>query len=66
MTLRVPREVYEAMKTFAFATDASINDVALKAIHTFLASEGHEEQVAALLKKAQSQYRVALDKLAGL
>lgn len=54
------------MKTFSFATDTSINDVALRAIHTFLTSEGREEEVVALLDQARGKYRVALDKLAGM
>ena len=66
VTLRVPREVYEAVKTFAFATDASINDVFLRAVHSFLTSEGRQEQVEGLLDRARGQYRVALDKLADL
>lgn len=64
MTLRVPTEVYEAMKTYGFATQTSMNEVALKAIRDFLTGEGHQEEVAAFLKRAQKQYRVALDKLA--
>lgn len=65
VTLRVPKDAYEAMRTFAFATNCSVNDLAVRAIYSFLATEGRHEQVDAILKKATIQYRVALDKLAG-
>lgn len=66
VTLRVPEEVYEAMRTFSFATQTTINDMVLRAVVDFLAQKGRDEEVGALLKKAQDQYRVALDKLADL
>lgn len=66
LTLRVPREIYEAMRTFAFATDTTINDVGIRSIQNFLSTEGHHEEVEAHLRSAENQYRVALDKLADL
>lgn len=66
LTLRLPVDVYEAMKTYSFATQTSLNEVALRAIRDFLANDGHREEVSAFLDKARDQYRVALDKLADL
>lgn len=66
LTLRVPREVYEAMRTFAFATGTTINEVGIRAIQDFLASQGDREEVEAYLTRARDRYRVALDKLADL
>lgn len=66
VTLRIPREVHEALKTLAFATDSSVNDIGLRAISDFLSHKGHQEAVDSLAKKVRNQYRVALDKLADL
>lgn len=65
VTLRMPTEVYEAMRVYAFATNTKINDIGINAIQSFLAGEGREAQVHAFLERASDQYRVALDKLAG-
>ncbi|CAN5116571.1 hypothetical protein BH20ACT24_BH20ACT24_20930 [soil metagenome] len=66
VTLRVPKEVHEALRTLSFATGTSINDLALRALGDFLAEKGHREAVKSFLGKAQEQYRVALDKLRDL
>ncbi len=66
LTVRVPRDVHDALRTLSFATGASINDLVLRAIGDFLADEGHRDAVEGFLTKAQAQYRDALDKLADL
>lgn len=66
LNVRVPRDVYDALRTFAYATEGTINDAVLRAIVDFLASQGRQEEVDTFLKAARKQYRVALDKLADL
>lgn len=66
VTLRLSKEEYEALRTFAFVTSSSINEVARRALRDFLVAKGRSEEFDALLKKARTQYRVALDKLADL
>lgn len=66
LTVRVPADIHEALRTVAFVTGTSINDVVLKAIGNYLSSQGHPEAVEAFLHKAQDQWRVALDKLASM
>lgn len=66
VTLRLSQDEYEALRTFAFVTDSSINEVARRALREFLVTKGREEEFDVLLKKARLQYRVALDKLADL
>jgi len=66
VTLRVPREEYQALKSFAQLTGASINDVGLRAIREFLAGEARQDEFEAVLQEARAQYRVALDKLADM
>ena len=66
LNVRVPRDIYDALRTYAYATDSSINDVVMRALADLLASKGRQEEVDSFLKGAQKQYRVALDKLADL
>jgi predicted transcriptional regulator len=66
LTIRVPKEIHEALRTLAFATGTSINDIVLMAIADHLGSRGHRDAVEGFLRRAQEQYRVALDKLADL
>jgi NRPS condensation-like uncharacterized protein len=66
LNVRVPKDVYAALRTYAYATDSTINDAVLRAVVDFLAARGRQEEVDAFLKVARRQYRVALDKLADL
>jgi uncharacterized protein (DUF1778 family) len=66
LNVRVPKDVYDALRTYAYATDSTINDAVLRAVVDFLAARGRQEEVDAFLKGARRQYRVALDKLADL
>lgn len=66
VNVRVPRDVYEALRTYTYATDVSMNEVVLRAIVDFLATQGRREEVEAFLQRARKQYRGALDRLADL
>ena len=66
LNVRIPKDVYDALRTYAYATDSSINEAVLRALADFLASQGRQEEVDAFLKGARKKYRVALDKLADL
>lgn len=66
LTIRVPEDVHEALRTLAFATNTSINEIAVRALRDHLAHEGHRRAVEAFLAQARRRYRVALDKLADL
>lgn len=64
LNVRVPRDVYEALRTYAYATKSTINDAALQAILDFLSTKGRQKQVDAFLRRARDDWRTALDKLA--
>jgi NRPS condensation-like uncharacterized protein len=66
LTVRVPKDVHDALRTLSFATGKSINDIVLAAIGDYLASQGHRDAVEGFLRRAKDQYRVALDKLADM
>lgn len=66
LTVRVPRDVHEALKVLSMATDRSVNDLVLAAIRDQLSSRAHREAVKGFATKAQERYRIALDKLADL
>jgi hypothetical protein len=66
VNVRVPRDVYEALRTYTYATDVSMNEVVVRAIVDFLATQGRWEEVEAFLQRARKQYRGALDRSADL
>jgi hypothetical protein len=66
MTVRLPAEVHEALRTVAFAGGTSLNDVVLRAIGDLLADKGRREAVDTMATRVREQYRVALDKLKDL
>lgn len=66
LNVRVPREVYDALRTYAYATDSTINEAAVKAIVDFLSTKGRQKQVEVFLTRARADWRTALDKLADL
>lgn len=66
LTVRVPGEIHEGLRTMAFATGTSINDLVLRALRDYMADAGRREEVAAYIREAQQQFRVALDKLKDL
>jgi predicted transcriptional regulator len=66
LTVRVPEEIHEALRTLAFATNASINELVTRSIALYLSDEGHRQAVESVLRRARGQYRVALGKLADM
>ena len=66
LTIRVPPELHERLRTYKFFTRKSINEVAVQLLTEYLDGPGADEIVAASTERAQSDYAVALDKLKDL
>jgi predicted transcriptional regulator len=66
LTVRLPRDLHDALKTLSMATGRSINDLVQGAVRDYLTDDGHREAVETFFVEAREQYRVALDKLADL
>ena len=64
LTLRLPGDVLEALRTYAFFTRRSMNEVVNGLVMDFLAGPGRLELTEAISERARSDYRIALDKLA--
>lgn len=64
VTVRLPIDEYEMLRTFAFVTKAKINEVVRKAVLSFLAQEGRQEEIDAIIDRVRQSRRQALDKLA--
>ena len=41
VTVRMPRELHEALRTLSLATDRSMNEIVTGALRNHLAEEGH-------------------------
>ncbi|MDY6999016.1 MAG: DNA-binding protein [Actinomycetota bacterium] len=66
LTLRLPTELAEALKNFAFVTDTSGNEVIKRALIEYLQAHGRPELVRAAFQKVLDQHGIALDKLKDL
>ncbi len=66
LNVRVPSELYDALRTYAYATESTINETVLEALVDFLSTRGREKQVDSFLRRAREDWRTALDKLADL
>lgn len=66
LTVRLPDELAEALRNYAFVTDTSANDVIKAALAEYLTAHAHTDVVRAAFDKALKQHAVAFDKLADL
>jgi predicted transcriptional regulator len=61
--LRLPDDVYDAVKAMAFFTDRPMNDLILEAIRSYLAKQARSKLVRQMIADNDSRYRAALDTL---
>jgi hypothetical protein len=66
LNVRVPTDVYDALRTYAYATETTINDAVGRALVDFLSTKGRHDEISSFLERARNQYRTTLDKLADL
>lgn len=66
LNVRVPTDLYDALRTYAYATDTTINDAVGRALVDFLSTKGRHDEISSFLQRARNQYRTTLDKLADL
>lgn len=66
LTVRFPSDELDALRAYAHITEISINEAVIRAVRTFLADAGRQEQFEQLLDQSRSRYRLALDKLADM
>jgi hypothetical protein len=66
ITVRVPRDVHDALKTLSMATGRPVNEIVQSALGEYLAGDGHRQAVEAFVHEALDTYKTALDKLADL
>ena len=66
LTVRLPEELAEALRNYAFVTDTSANEVIKVALAEYLRAHAHTDIVRAAFNKALSQHAVAFDKLENL
>lgn len=66
LTLRLPAELAEAVKNYAFLTNTSGNEVIKRAVIEYMKAHAQTDMVRAAFEKALEQHKVAFDKLADL
>ncbi len=66
MTVRLPAELAEALKNYAFVTSTSANDIIKQAVAEHLKVHARTDMVRAAFEDVLKQHSVAFDKLANL
>lgn len=66
MTVRLPAELADALKNYAFVTNTSANDVIKQALIDYLKTHARTEMVRVAFDKVLEQHSVAFDKLRDL
>lgn len=63
LTVRLPGELADMLKNYAFVTDTSANEVIRRALVEYLKVHGREELMRAAFDRVADQHSKALDKL---
>lgn len=63
LTVRLPVELADALKNYAFITNTSGNEVIKRAVLEYLQLHGRPEVIRAALDRVVEQHHLALDKL---
>ncbi len=66
VTVRLPVELADALKNYAFVTEASGNEVIKRALIDYLQVHGRTDMVRDAFEKVLNRHAVAFDKLADL
>jgi predicted transcriptional regulator len=66
LTVRLPAELADALKNYAFITETSGNDVIKRAVVEYLRTRAQTDMVRAAFEKALQQHAIAFEKLADL
>lgn len=64
LTLRLAKDEYEQLRTFAFLAQRPITDVIRAAIQDYLAAAGRQDALQAAIRLVRDDHRKALDVLA--
>jgi predicted transcriptional regulator len=66
LTVRLPVELADALKNFAFVTETSGNEVIKRAVVEYLRAHAQTDMVRAAFDRALQQHAIAFEKLADL
>ncbi|WP_115276728.1 DNA-binding protein [Mycolicibacterium phlei] len=63
LTVRLPTELADALKNYAFVTQTSGNEVIKRALVEYLTVHGRPEAIRAAFDRVVHQHAIALDKM---
>jgi hypothetical protein len=66
LTVRLPTELAEVLKNYAFVTDISGNEVIKRALIAYLKTHGRDDLMKSAFDRVVAQHKVALDKMADM
>jgi plasmid stability protein len=64
LPVRLPEDVYVALKAQATYLERSMNDITVEALRTHLANETRQAEIEVAANRVRRKYRKALDRLA--
>ncbi|KAA1243227.1 DNA-binding protein [Mycobacterium simiae] len=63
LTVRLPADLADALKNYAFITDTSGNEVIKRALIEYLKIHGRPDMMRSAFERVVEQHRIALDKM---
>lgn len=66
LPVRMPEDLYNALKGASFYTGRSMNEILVTALTEYLRTSLQDEAVAAIVRRAQDDYQAVFEKLADL
>jgi predicted transcriptional regulator len=66
LTVRLPAELADAVKNYAFVTDTSANEVIKRALIEYLKVHGRADLMKAAFERVVQEHSIALAKLADM
>lgn len=61
-TVRIPHDVYTALRSFAFYTDTSMNNTIIRSLRAFLDAYGEDDELKAMVEEARRKFQEMLER----
>ena len=63
MTIRLPVELHEQLRTYSFFSRRAINEIATQLLDDWMATKGREELVQLIAQQGMREHHATLEKL---
>lgn len=63
LTVRIPRDLFLALRDFAFYTERSMNECLVSALRSYLAAHGSDDELKAMVDEARRRFHRTIEDL---